>query len=114
MAIRNNIRIVVMVAVLILSPILLSILASQYESCKFLKKDCAPKTFPPNFIGSMPSGQILDEVVCGDTKSGATEPVYKDLNTGKCYGFADQLGSSPPPSNANLVWIGSGRENSIR
>ncbi len=110
MAIRNNIRIVVMVAVLILSPILLSILASQYEACKFIKKDCI-KLIPQNHTGrAVPPGQFLEEVVCDDTKPGATKPVYKDTNTGKCYGFSEEGGSSPPPPNANLVWIGRDKD----
>ena len=85
-----------MVTALILAPIVLSILATQYESCKFIKKDCIQQ--------NVLSNRLLDEVVCG---TGAA--VYKDVNSGKCYGFTEQLGSSPPPSNANLVWIGSGR-----
>ena len=48
--ILSHYRIVIMVAIIILSPIILSVLSTQYESCKFLKflkKDCVPQTFQP-------------------------------------------------------------------
>ena len=107
LSIRSHIRIIVMVAILILAPIILSVLATQYESCKFIKKGCVPLIHPPDYVEPSELNKSLDEVVCGT--SGA---VYKDLNSGKCYGFPEplgQVGSSPPPPNARLVWIGSDR-----
>ena len=110
LAIRSHLRIIVMVAVLILAPIILSILVTQYESCKFIKKDCASLIPAQNYVKPGELNQFLDEVVCVDTKPDATPPVYKDLNTGKCYTFVAAPGSSPPPSNANLVWIGGDKD----
>ncbi len=114
--IRIHYKIILMIAVLITVPILLSVLATQYEACKFIKKDCIPKTSPLDYVNPDElTGQFLDEVVCQDSKPEATKPIYKDLNTGKCYGFVEGRlgpGSSPPPPNARLVWIGSGRQNS--
>ena len=109
LSIRSHLRIIIMVAVLILAPIILSILVTQYEACKFIKKGCA-QLFPPNYVnpGEL-NNQFLDEVVCNDTKPDASEPVYKNLNTGKCYAFSNAPSSSPPPPNARLVWIGSDR-----
>ena len=108
--IRRHYLIIIMIAVLILLPIILSILATKYEACKFIKKGCFLMIVPPHSVkpGDI-HNQSLDEVVCWDSKPEATKPVYKDLNTGKCYGFVEGqtgLGSSPPPSNANLVRIG--------
>lgn len=103
--VENKYKIVAMVSLLILLPIILSSLATQYETCGIINHNC---TSASGYVKPSEINQFLDEVVCENTKPYASEPVYRDLNTGKCYGYG--VGSSPPPPNAKLVWIGSGKD----
>ena len=105
-----------MISLLILLPILLSVLATQYETCHIIKHNCTSSFSPQNYVKPIDLNKPMDEVVCNDINRAATKIVYMDLNTGKCYGPVATLGNSPPPSNANLVCIGGdscNRKNTI-
>ena len=110
MAIGNKYKIIAMISLLILLPILLSVLVTQYETCRFIKHNCTSSASPHDYVKPIELNQFLDEAVCVDNKPDAPERVYKDSNTGKCYTFVEKLGSSPPPPDAKLVWIGRGAD----
>lgn len=112
LSLPDRYKIILMITVLILIPTLLSIVITQYENCKFLKKNCSreiPETnLPPPANPNDLEIQYLEEIVCDDTKPDATVPVLKDLGMdNKCYGFTPKMGNSPPLQGARLLWLGN-------
>ena|SRR3989344_2024466 len=103
-SIRTHYKIILMIAVLITVPILLSVLATQYESCKWFWRNCTSGISHDYINPNELSNQLLGPVVCWDNAA-----LYKDINTGTCYGPSGPI-STPPPSNAKIVRIGSGDE----
>ena len=104
--IKSNYKIIAMVSLLIILPIGFSFLATQYETCHLIKKNCTSSFNYVNYAMQDDANPYFDEVFCGSERA-----IYKDFNTGKCYGPSNILGNSPPPPNARLVWIGKGKED---